>query len=73
MSTSAEPLPKMPRIMKKVYEQIDAHPRFKEFDESTRFAYNAAKYGLSWATRQNNQWVRKLWTKLYIDWETDID
>ncbi len=73
MATSTETVPKMPRLMKKVYEQIDAHPKFKELDEDTHFAYKAAKYGLSWCTKENNKWVRQIWKKLYIDWETDID
>lgn len=64
--------PKMPRVMKRVYEQIESHPRYKELDSSTIFAYKAARDGLSWCTKENNKWVKQIWYKLYVDWNAEI-
>lgn len=59
--------PKMPHVMKKVYSQVRKHPRFKELHESTRFAFNIARGGYSYRTKENNAWIRKLWKHLYLD------
>lgn len=59
--------PKMPHIMKKVYSQVKKHPKFKDLNESTRFAFNIARGGYSYRTKENNAWIRKLWKHLYLD------
>lgn len=64
--------PKMPHLIKKVCQQIETHAKFSELDENTIFAYRIARDGYSWATKQNNAWLRKLWQKLYLDWEIEI-
>ena len=72
-SSSPSPAPpKCPHLMKTVYAQIEAHPRFKELDEGTLFGYLTARNGWSWCTKENNRWVKQIWKKLYIDWETEI-
>jgi hypothetical protein len=66
--------PKMPKKMDEVYSQIDAHPRYKELGEGTIFAYElGCKGGFSHKRTANNKWARLIWTKLYIDWNTDLD
>jgi hypothetical protein len=68
-----EKTPKMPHLMKNVYRDIHAHPRYKELDEVTRFAYGMGCKGEgSWGTKENNIWVRRIWRKLYLDWNTQL-
>lgn len=63
--------PKMPHLIKNLYKEIDAHPRYAELDPSVKFAYEmACKNRFSHCTKENNAWCRHLWTKLYVDWDT---
>jgi hypothetical protein len=60
-------LPKEPRLIKQVYQQIFKHPLWPSLPEGTRFAIHDAGYlGLSRCTRQNNAWARKWWRHLYL-------
>ena len=58
--------PKMPRFMVDVYKQIHAHP-----DAAKRKEYEIGIYvaetGVSWTTKQNNTYMRKIWRYLYIN------
>jgi menaquinone-dependent protoporphyrinogen IX oxidase len=59
--------PKMPRLMKDVYSQIERHPNYPTLSPGTLFAYNvAAKGGFSHCTTQNNKWTRTIWKFLYL-------
>lgn len=62
--------PKMPRLMKTVYKQIEEHPNFKAWlggpDSGNRFGYVAARDGFSWCTKENNKWIRSLWRHFYL-------
>lgn len=59
--------PQQPRKIQKLYEQILAHPKYKDLGESTRWAFQmGCVNGLSWATRQNNKWSRRLWKHLFL-------
>lgn len=71
--TMSEEKRKMPRLMKKVYEEIMHHPKYKDFNESTHFAfYCGCVQGLSWSTKQNNAWCRQIWRIMYWDEEDTI-
>lgn len=62
-------LPKMPRLMRTVYKQIEEHPDFPAWYNTpsggNATAYQAAKNGWSARTRENNRWIRSLWRHLY--------
>jgi hypothetical protein len=60
------PPPKMPHLMTKVYEEIQAHPRFPETNKSFKFQFDVVVSGLSWATKENNAWCRRVWKHLYL-------
>jgi len=58
-------LPKMPKLMKTVYEQIFKHPKYKDLT-SEHFAVQVAYSGLSYCTAANNKYVRQVWKHLYL-------
>uniref|UniRef100_A0A6C0IWQ4 Uncharacterized protein n=1 Tax=viral metagenome TaxID=1070528 RepID=A0A6C0IWQ4_9ZZZZ len=56
----------MPRLMKRVYDQIFEHPQFNSHvPEGMKFAIRFARGGWSYCLRQNNKWIRSIWKYLY--------
>jgi hypothetical protein len=58
---------KCPHKIKVVYDEILKHPKYPELKSGTRFAFeHACVRNMSWCTKQNNAWSRKIWHHLYL-------
>lgn len=59
----------MPRLMKKVHQQILEHPDYKnKLDQTTRWAFETGCVsGLSHCDKENNKWSREIWKYLYLN------
>ena len=56
-----------PRLIKKVVEQIIAHPEFyTKLNDGTRFAFSAGISGYTKQGAENNKWYREIWNLLYL-------
>ena len=51
--------------MSEVYKQIRAHPDYATKGKEYEFGIMVAETGMSWCTKQNNKWIRQIWTYLY--------
>jgi hypothetical protein len=60
-------VPKMPHYMSEVYRQIHAHKDYATKGKEYEFGIAVAETGMSWCTKKNNKWIRKIWTYLYLN------
>lgn len=59
-------VPKMPHLMKQVYEQIFKHPQYASLSVGEQFALRVAGAGgYSHCTKENNAYARRYWKQLY--------
>jgi hypothetical protein len=68
MSAPTEPhvvIAKMPHRMSEVYKQIHEHPDYSTKGKEYEFGIMVAESGMSWCTKKNNKWIRKIWAYLY--------
>ena len=57
--------PKMPHKIKDVVNDIRRHPNFGQLDQGTRMEFEGCDT-IFGRTREDNKWLRELWTKLYL-------
>lgn len=58
--------PKMPRLMKKVQEQILQHPNYPTLPLHIKFPVDAAMSGFTRGGTEDNKFIRNVWKQLYL-------
>lgn len=74
MATDKSPeWPVIPDNMCDVHAEILKHPDYKKLGESITWAFEMGCVSAhSWCSKANDEWSRKIWTKLHIDWDTEL-
>lgn len=65
--------PMIPEDICEVRAEILKHPNYQNLGESTTWAFEqGCANGHPRCAKANDAWSRLIWTKLYVDWNTDI-